>query len=189
MSADADAGEAHERHGEQSGAEQGDGRALHRFRHFGNLKLLAHTGEYHESEREAQCRRHSVNHGFEQVVLFLDYRDGHAEDGAVGRNQGQEHAERLIERRHHFLHYYFEHLHQERNHKDERYGLHVLQSERVEHAGLQRPRDGRRQRDYERHGGTHSYGGADALRHSYEGANSEELRKDDVVYEYRRYDD
>ena len=51
---------AHERHSEQAGGEEGDGRAFHCLRHFVHGQLLADAGEQHECESEADSGANGV---------------------------------------------------------------------------------------------------------------------------------
>lgn len=62
---DFDAGEAHERHGEEAGGNEGDGHAAHGFRHVGQFELFADAGKDDQCEGETDGRRDTVGDGFQ----------------------------------------------------------------------------------------------------------------------------
>jgi hypothetical protein len=58
------------------------------------------------------------DHALGEVVVALHHEQGRAEDRAVHGDQRQEHAERVVERRHVLVEEHLEDLHQRRDHAD-----------------------------------------------------------------------
>lgn len=94
--------EAHERHGKDAGGNQGDRRAFHALRGFHQVDVLADARKQHQSQGEAQGDADGIHHRLAQaqhvghaaiVELLGDHGQGHAQNGAVGRNQRQEHTQ------------------------------------------------------------------------------------------------
>ena len=180
-----DTAESHEGHGQQTGSDEGDGHTFDSLRHLVHGQLFAQSGEEHHGEEEAEGGGEGIDNALQQVVVLLDDEDGNAEDTAVGRDERKEHAECLVEAGRHFLQDDFDHLHECGDDEDEGNRLQVAEAVGVEHELLDEVSDNRGQREHEGHGHTHARGGADLLRNSEEGADSEELRQDDIVNEYR----
>ena len=178
-----DAREAHEGQREQSGGDHHDGHALHALGHLHQLELLAHAGKHRQRHAEADGRGEGIDHGLQQVVILLDAEDGHAEHGAVRRDQRQEDAQRLIERRRHLLQHDLHHLHQRGDDQDEGDRLQILQAEGVEHVFLYEPGDDRGQRQHEGDGSRHTQRGVNLLRYAKERTDAQELCQHDVVHE------
>lgn len=97
------AGESHECHSKQTGGNQGNRSALHSFRNFHQTHLFAQSGKEHQCQPEADSRRERVHNTRQQVIVFLNHQDSHTKDTTVGCNQGQEHAQRLIQGRRYFF--------------------------------------------------------------------------------------
>ena len=180
------AAEAHEGHGKDTGGDEGDGNALHRGGKLGARKLLAYACEDHKGKREAYRDGDGIDDTFQERVFLLDDEDGDPEDAAVCRDEWQEDAEGLIERRRYLLQDDFDHLHEGGDDEDEGDGLHIDHVEGLEDELLQEEGAHRRECQDEGHGGTHTEGGIYLLRDTEEGTDTEELREDDIVDEDRR---
>ena len=180
------AAEAHEGHSEDAGGDEGDGDTFHRGGKLGARKLLADTCEDHKGEREADSDGDGVDDTLQERVFLLDDEDGDPEDAAVRRDEWQEDAEGLIERRRYLLQDDLDHLHESGDDEDEGDGLHIDHVEGLEDELLQEEGAHRRECQDEGHGGTHTEGGIYLLRDTEEGTDAEELREDDIVDEDRR---
>ncbi len=132
---------------------------------------------------------HRISDALQQVELLLDHQDRDAQHGAVGGDQGQEDAQRLIERRRELLEHDLDHLHEGRNHEDEDDRLHIDDVQRHEHIGLNQPRHDGRNGHHEGYGSSHAQRSLDFRRHAQKGADAEELRQHDVVDEDGADDD
>ena len=180
-----DSREAHESQREQTGREHDDGHAAHALGNVDQLELFAHAGKDGQGQSEANGCGEGIDDGLQQVEVLLDDQNGYTQHGAVGGDERQEDAQGLIERRRDLLEDDFDHLHQGGNDQDEGDGLQILQSEGVEHIGLNEPRNDGGQRHDEGNGCRHAQRGVDLLGHAEERTDAEELRQDDIVDEYR----
>ena len=81
------------------------------------------------------------------------------------------------------------HLHQGGYHKDKSHRLHEFDMQRDKHIVLEKICHKRRKRNHETYGTGHSHGSAQLVGHAQERTAAEELGQQDIVYEYRRYDD
>ena len=151
--------------------------------------MLADASKDDKCEREAEGDGDSIDDALHEIELLLDHEDRHPEHAAVGRDQREEDAERLVEGGRDLLENDLHHLHQRRDDEDEGDGLHIDHVQRLQDKALQEKGAHRRQREYEGHGSTHTSGRIDLLRHAEEGTDAEELREDDVVDEDRRDED
>ena len=180
------AAEAHEGHGEDAGGDEGDGDALHRGGELGACKLLADTSEDHEGKRESDSDGDGIDDTLQERVFLLDDKDSDPEDAAVRRDERQEDAEGLIERRRYLLQDDLDHLHEGGDDEDEGDSLHIDHVEGLEDELLQEEGAHRRERKDEGHGSAHTDSRVYLLRDAEEGTDTEELREDDIVDEYRR---
>lgn len=180
------AAEAHEGHSEDTGGDEGDGNALHRGGQLGARELLTDASEDHEGEREADSDGDRVDDALQQRVFLLDDEDGDPEDAAVRRDKREEDAEGLVECRRYLLQDDFDHLHECGDDEDEGDGLHIDHIEGLKDELLQEEGAHRREREDEGHGSTHADSRVYLLRDAEEGTDTEELREDDIVDEYRR---
>ena len=178
--------EAHEGHGKDASGDERDGNALHRGGKLGARKLLTDACKDHQGERESDSDGDGVDDTLQERVFLLDDEDGDPEDAAVRRDERQEDAEGLVERRRYLLQDDFDLLHQGGDDEDEGNGLHIDHVEGLEDELLQEEGAHRRECQDEGHGGTHTEGGIYLLRDSEEGTDAEELREDDIVDEDRR---
>ena len=121
--------------------------------------------------------------------LLGHYVYGNAEHRAVGGDEGKEDTQRLVERRADLLEHDLDHLHESRNHEDEGYGLQEGETERNEKVLVDQVSDKCRERNHEADCCGHSGRGGQLVGHTEERADSEELREDDIVDEYRRNND
>ena len=85
----------------------------------------------------------------------------------------------------HLLQDNLHHLHQRCDDKDECQRLQVLQAKGIEHIHLDEPGDDSSQSHHKRHSRTHTQRGVHFLGNTKEGADAQELRKDDIVDKYR----
>ena len=185
LEAAVDTREAHEGKAQQAGRKHHNGHAAHAFGDIDQLQLLTHTGKDRQRQAEADGRREGIDHTLQQVEVFLNTKDSHTEHGAVGGNERQEDAQRLIQGGRDLLEYNLYHLHQGGNDEDEGYGLQVLQSVGFEDVFLDQPRDDGGQRHHKGYCCRHTQRGIDLLGNAQERTNAEELRQDDIVDEYR----
>ena len=95
--------------------------------------MLAQACKQCQCQAETKCRGECINHSRQQIIIFLDNKDSHTENTAVGSNQRQEHAQGLIQRRRNFLQDNLYHLHQCGNHQDKGNSLQIAQIKSVEH--------------------------------------------------------
>lgn len=160
---------SHERHGQDASDDQGNRGAFHALRGFHQLDVLADARKQHQGQAKAQGDAHGIHHrlakaqqmGHAAVVERLgDHGQSHAQNGAVGRNQRQKHAQGGVERRADFLQDNLYHLHQGGDDEDEGNGLHELvQAQGNQDVLVHKPCDERGQSHHENDGGTHTHCG------------------------------
>ena len=173
---------AHECHCQQSGSNQSYRSTLHTFRYTNQAHLLAQACKQCQCQAETKCRRECINHSRQQIIIFLDNKDSHTENTAVGSNQRQEHAQGLIQRRRNFLQDNLYHLHQCGNHQNKGNSLQIAQIKSVEHILLNKECHDSGDGEHECHRCRHAQCSLHFLGNSQERANSQELRQYDVVY-------
>ena len=176
---------SHERQGKDAGGDQGDRGALHALGRLHQVDVLAHTGEDDQRQGEAESDAHSVDHRLAEaqhvghaaiVELLGDNGQRHAEDGAVGRNQGQEHTQGGVERRADFLQDDLHHLHQGGDDEDEGDGLHeFVQPQGNQDVLVHEPGHQGGQGQHEDDGCAHAQGRGGFLGGAQEGADAQEL--------------
>ena len=124
--------ESHKRQGQDAGGNQGDRGALHALGRLHQVDVLTDAGEDNQSHGEAEGDADGIDDGLAEaqhvghttiVELLGDDGQRYTEDGAVGRNQRQEHALGGVERRTDFLQDNLHHLHQGSDDEDEGDGL------------------------------------------------------------------
>ena len=159
--------------------------------------MLTQAGEQDHSHAIAEGGRESIQDSLSETQhmgretegeLLGNHVDSNTEDGAVGGYQGEEDAQCLIEGRAHFLEHNLDHLHERRYHQDERDRLQELKAEGHEKILVQQVGHQGCESDDEAHCKRHSGGGGELVGNSQIGADAKELRQDDIVDEYRRYD-
>ena len=150
------AAESHEGQRQQSCRYEYDRHASHALGDIDVSQLLAYSGEEDKSQREADGRGERVNNALDEREVLLYHENGHAKHGAVGGDEWQEYSERLVEGGRDLLEDYLNHLHERRYDQDERYGLEILQAERVEHAFLQQESHHGGHGQHESHGHAHA---------------------------------
>ena len=180
--------ESHESHCQNARREQRDRHSLHAGRDVFQFEPFAESGKKHQRQRKADGRRGRENDGFAEIVFLLYQQDGDPQDGAVRRDQRQEDAERLVERRAYFFQDDLDHLYQRGDYQNKNDGLHILDAERDEHVVLDQVGDDRRNGHHERNGGAHAQRRADPVGYAQERADPEKLRQYDVVDEDRTDD-
>ncbi len=183
------AGEAHEGHGHETGGDQGDGVALEGFGNVGHVHTLANGGEEHQHQGETHRGTETVQGRFHEVVLLLGIKQGHTQHRAVGGDQRQEDAQHLVEHRAGLVHHHFGELHHHGDHQDEGDGAHVLQSQGLEHPGVDQVAGHRGEGEHEGGGQPHAHGGLQLARHAHEGTEPQELHQDEVVHQDGAYQD
>ena len=192
--------EAHERHGEDAGGDEGDGGAFHALRGFHQLDVLTDAGEDDQRQGKAQGDADGIDHRLAEaqymghaaiVELLGDHGQRHAQHGAVGRNQRQEHAQGSVERRADFLQDDLHHLHQGGDDEDEGDGLHeFVQPQGNQDVLVHEPGHQGGQGQHEDDGCAHAQGRGGFLGGAQEGANAQELAEDHIVDQNgRKYDD
>lgn len=154
--------------------------------YLSGVNIVRDACKDNESQGKAESGREGVNHALKQIIILLDNQDGYTQHGTVGSNQRQEDTERLIKCRRNLLQDNLYHLNQGCNHEDERQGLEILQSERIEYILLNTPGNDGCQGQDKSDGTTHTDGCINFLRYAQEWTDTEKLRQDDVVDEYRR---
>ena len=117
--------------------------------------------------------------------LLGDNNQGNSKNCTVGGNQRKENSERRIKRRAHLLENNLNHLHESRNHKDESNRLQEFNVKRSEHVGLKQIGHKCRESNHEADRTGHSHCCGKFIGNSEERADSEELRKQDIIYKYR----
>ena len=115
------------------------------------------------------------------VELLGDHGQRHAEDGAVGRNQRQEHAQGGVKRRTDFLQDDLHHLHQGSDDEDEGDGLQEGQLQGNQDVLVRQPCHESGQGQHEDDGSAHTQCGRGLLRGAQEGADTQELGEDHIV--------
>ena len=181
--------EAHEGHGQEASDDEGDGHALHSLGDVHRSQLLTDGSEDGQCQAEAEGGADGIDDTGEEigldalgVVSALCHEDGNAEDGAVRGDEGQEDAEGLVEGRRHLLQNDLHHLHEGSDDEDEGDGLQVFEVVALQETLDEVSHDGS-YREHEGHSGGHAEGSVHFLRHTEEGADSEELREHDIVDE------
>ena len=86
-----------------------------------------------------------------------------------------------MESGHALLHEHLDELHQGCDEKNEHDGLQIVDSEGLQHAGVNHGGKNRRQEDDENNRAAHTGGGVGLLGDADEGAEAEETGKDDVI--------
>ena len=122
-----DAAEAHEGQGGHSRSHQGDGQALEALGGDGLLHPAAHAGEQDHGHQEADAGAGGADDALREIIAIVDVQDGHAQDGAVGGDQGQIHTQRLVQRGDELLQHVLQQLHQDGDDQDEHDGLEIAQ--------------------------------------------------------------
>ena len=84
-------------------------------KHLGGDGLLhpaAHAGEQDHGHQEADAGAGGADDALREIIAVVDVQDGHAQDGAVGGDQGQIHTQRLVQRGDELLQHVLQQLHQ-----------------------------------------------------------------------------
>ena len=167
--------EAHEGETQQASGEHDNGHTLHALGNLHQLELLAHTSKHSERQSEANGCGEGVDYRLQEVVVLLDAEDGHTKHGAVGGDEGEEDAKRLIESRRHFLKHDFDQLYQRGNDQNESDGLQILEAEGVEHVFLYQPGNDGGKCQHKRDSCRHAQRGINLLGYTEEWTDAEEL--------------
>jgi len=162
--------EPHERHGENAGGDEGDWGAFHALGRLHQVDVLTDAREDDQGKGETEGDANGIDDRLAKVQQcggftfnkgeFLgDHGQRNAKDGAVGRNQWQEHAQSGVERRTDFLQDNLHHLHQGSDDENESDGLQELvQAQRDEQVLVHKPSYQSGQGQHEDDGGTHTQG-------------------------------
>ena len=145
------------------------------------LESFADAGEEHEREREADCGGAAIDGALEQSEVVLGADQGGSEDRAVGGDQRQIDAQRVVERLGEDLQEDLQDLHQPRDDQDEHDGAQIGyavgdQQEVVDARGHE-ARDGHHEDDR----AAHAQGGLGGFGDAQEGADAENLGQHEVV--------
>lgn len=178
--------ETHEGKTQESCRYHDNGDTLHALRNANQSLLLADAGKDNERQGKTKSCREGVNHTLKQIEVFLNNQNGYTQHGTVGCDKRQEDTQCLIESWRNLLEDNLHHLYQSGYDKDERKSLKILQTESIEHVLLNTPGDNGCQSQDEGNGTTHTDGGINLLRYTQEWADTEELRQNNIVDEYRR---
>ena len=95
-----------------------------RLRHVAQVEFLADAGHQHDGEREAQPAADGKRQRLVQtpklrrILQVLHDLEAGEQDRAVGRDQRQKDAERLVQRREELAHVHFDELHRAGDHED-----------------------------------------------------------------------
>lgn len=143
--------------------------------------------EYH-CEKEAETNAERGNHGLDEVVLCGDVVKGYAENRAVGSDEREVHAERLVKRGDELLEHYLYELNESCDNENEYDSLKVLELEGHECVSVDRPGCRGSAEHYEGNCDTHTGSLIKLLGYAKEGANSEELLEYVVVDENARHE-
>ena len=73
----------------------------------------------------AQTTGSAVDHTGQKAIAVLHIQQHHTQNSAIGGDQGQEHAQRLIQCRYGFFQEHLHHLHDGGDHQNKHHGLHV----------------------------------------------------------------
>ena len=147
-------------------------------------------GQSQSSRRSrTEAARDAVDQRLDEVIAVLNVQQGHAEDGAVRRDEGQVDAQRLIQRGDGLLQEHLDELHKGGDDEDEHDGLHVHEFQRHEQELVDGPGGRRGDAHDERDGEAHAGGGVDLARAAEERAAAEELREDEVIRQHGAEDD
>ena len=196
-----EAGEAHEGHGHESDGDKRNAESLQRLGYVAVGHLLADSCEADDGESPSESAAEGIGDGVAEVgdglcvggveadALLHEERGTH--DGAVDGDEGQEDAQRVVERGAELLD---DHLHQlhdagdDGNEQDEREKREVNAGHEAvgaENLGLQQVVDGERDELDKGDGDAEAKGRLDVLRHGKVRAHTEEERENHVVHEYR----
>ena len=119
----AKSGESDERHREDSRRHQSDRRPLERGGRRGELQPFAQTGEEQQRQREADSGKESEHSRLQHRVVVVRIDGRRTEHRAVGGDERQVDAQRLIEHRAELLEHDLDQLHQRRDDEDEKQHL------------------------------------------------------------------
>ena len=169
--------------GHESGHDQAEGRAPHGHGDPRQVEALADARQEHQGEQETRARGQGKYQGFEQPVFLALADDGDAEHRAVGGDQRQEDAQRLVQRGNGLFQEHLHELHQGGDDQDEGDGLEVAEVVGREQEFLHAPGDDRGHGGHEDHGQPHADGHARILGRTDERAVAQVLRQHDVVDE------
>mgnify|MGYP007057699782 CR=1 FL=1 len=128
----AQAGEAHEGQSQQAGGDQSDGETLEALGALGLVDALTDRGEQNDGQSKAQAAGSAVDHGQQEVVAFLNVYQNNTQNGAVGGDQRQEHAQSLIQGGNELLQEHLNHLNQSSDDQNEGDSLHIAQVKRLQ---------------------------------------------------------
>ena len=141
-----DAAEAHEGQAGDCCCDQGDGQALEGCRGIAGFHALAHAAEHDHGQHEAAAcadgTDQSLNvsnteaHSSHICAVVAHDQNGDRQNTAVGGDQGQINAQRVIQCNHVLLEEDLDELHQNSNDQNEHDGLQVAQTSRVQNEDL-----------------------------------------------------
>src|SRR5690606_4593899 len=110
--------ERHEAQRHQSDCNEGDAQTLKSVGNIAVLELLADSSQQCDRQGPGGTRTEAIDHAFGRVVVPFDHEQRATHDGAVHRDQRQEHAQGVVERRHELVQQHLEDLHDRGNNAD-----------------------------------------------------------------------
>ncbi|MPM63973.1 hypothetical protein SDC9_110858 [bioreactor metagenome] len=158
-------------------------------RHVGAFDAFADAGEEDQYQREADGAAGTEEQRINEVVVVRNVEQRHAEHGAVGGDQRQVDAQRLLQRRRGLGDDHFGQLDDGRDGDDEGQRAQVLQAKRHQQVVIDDVAGPGRHGQHEGRGGTHAVGGFQFLGNAHEGAKTENLHQHDVVDQHRTDED
>ena len=165
---------------QQAGGDQCDGEALEALGALSLVDALTDGSEQDDSQSEAQAAGSTVDSAQQEVVAFLNVYQNNTQNGAVGGDQGQEHAQSLVQSGDKLLQEHFHNLNQGGNDQNEGNGLHVLQVQCHQNQ-VNTIANGRSQGHNEGNSHAHAQSGIDLLGNAHEGADTVELHQNKVL--------
>src|SRR5690606_28919200 len=100
--------EGHEAQRHETGCNECDAQTAQPSRHIAVLELLADARQCGYRQRPADACAGAIHHTLREGVATLHHEQRGTHDGAVHRDQGQEDAQRVVERWHVFIQRHFQ---------------------------------------------------------------------------------
>jgi len=149
-------------------------------------QAFAQAGKDQQHQREAKGGAKTIDQALEKTHLLLDGEQRQAEHRAVGGDQRQVDAERLIQRRRRFLDDHLDELHGRRDDQDEGENPQIAEIERRQQPVLEHPGGGARQGDDEGRGKAHPQRAVHVAGDPHEWTKPEKFHQHHVVHQRGR---
>ena len=186
-----DAAKAHEGQAGDRCGQQSDGQALEGSRGITGLHALAHAAEHDHSQHEADACADGTDQSLDVgraeaqsldvCAVVIDDQNGDSQNAAVGGDQGQVDAQRVVQRNDILLQEDLDELHQNCNDQNEHDGLQIAQTGGVQNKDLQREGHSRSHEHDEDDSAGHTHSGVKLLGNAQERADAIELHQHVVV--------